>query len=54
MQRSIIAIIITLLLGAHCPAAEVVQLTSKNWDQYVPQGKEIDAIYGDYVIRNDV
>jgi len=54
MQRSIIAIIITLLLGAHCPAAEVVQLTSQNWDQYVPQGKEIDAIYGDYVIRNDV
>ena len=54
MQRTILALIISLLLGTHCPAAEVVQLTPRNWDQYVPQGKEIDAIYGDYVIRNDV
>jgi hypothetical protein len=35
------------------PAAEVVRLNEKNWDSYAPQGKEADAIYGDYVLRND-
>ncbi|MBI1346053.1 hypothetical protein GC163_07165 [bacterium] len=33
--------------------AEVVQLTPENWESYCPAGKEIDAIYGDYVLRND-
>jgi len=32
----------------------VEQLTPENWDKYVPAGKEVDAIYGDYVLRNDV
>ena len=35
-------------------ATEVTKLTPRNWDKYVPQGKEVDAIYGDYAIRNDV
>ncbi len=34
-------------------AAELVVLDEKNWDQYAPAGKEVDAIYGDYVLRND-
>ena len=34
-------------------AAELVRLSPENWDEYVPQGKEVDAIYGDYVLRND-
>ncbi len=33
--------------------SEFVKLTEKNWDEFVPQGKEVDAIYGDYVLRND-
>ncbi len=41
-----------LCLVAPAEAAEVVQLNSENWDSFVPQGKEVDAIYGDYVIRN--
>jgi hypothetical protein len=49
----------TLVLGlvaAIChnlTAAELVVLDEKNWDQYAPAGKEVDAIYGDYVLRND-
>lgn len=34
-------------------AAELTTLSPDNWDRYVPQGKEVDAIYGDYVLRND-
>ena len=33
-------------------AAEIVRLTPETWDQAVPGGKEVDAIYGDYVLRN--
>jgi hypothetical protein len=31
---------------------EVAVLTDDNWDEYVPLGKEVDAIVGDIVIRN--
>lgn len=31
---------------------EVTVLTEQNWDEYVPEGKEVDAIYGDIVLRN--
>ena len=34
-------------------AAEVVQLNMENWDEYAPAGKEVDCIYGDYVMRSD-
>ena len=30
----------------------VARLTSENWATFVPKGKEVDAIYGDYVIQN--
>lgn len=32
---------------------EAVILTPETWDEYCPQGKEVDAIYGDLVLRND-
>ena len=32
--------------------AEVHVLSSSNWDQFIRDGKEVDAIYGDYVLRN--
>ena len=40
-----------VLSGAH--AAELATLTPDNWDRLAPAGKEADAIYGDYVLRND-
>lgn len=33
--------------------AELATLSPENWDTLAPQGKEVDAIYGDYVLRND-
>lgn len=40
-------------LTATLPAAELARLTTDNWDTYAPAGKEVDAIYGDFVLRND-
>jgi len=36
-----------------CHAAEVARLSPDTWDAFAPQGKEVDCIYGDYVLRND-
>ncbi len=39
-------------LGGVVRAAEIVVLSPENWDGFAPRGKEVDAIYGDYVLRN--
>lgn len=39
--------------SAESQQAEVVVLTESNWEEFVPEGKEVDAIYGDIVLRND-
>ena len=49
-----LSVIALLSLCLQLNGAEVEQLTPENWDKYVPAGKEVDAIYGDYVLRNDV
>ncbi|MDA1050062.1 MAG: CehA/McbA family metallohydrolase [Planctomycetota bacterium] len=42
-----------MLSLASASATELVRLTPDNWDEYAPAGKEVDCIYGDYVLRND-
>jgi len=37
--------------GGSC--GELAVLSAKTWDEFVPKGKEVDAIYGDFVLRND-
>ncbi|MCA9200275.1 MAG: CehA/McbA family metallohydrolase, partial [Planctomycetales bacterium] len=34
-------------------AAELARLDESNWDRLLPAGKEVDAIYDDFVLRND-
>ncbi len=34
-------------------AAEVLRLSAENWDEATPEGKEVDAIYGDWLLRNE-
>lgn len=41
-----------LLLATPGWAGEGVRLSSETWDR-VPGGKEVDALYGDWVLRND-
>jgi hypothetical protein len=50
---AIFAILFTLGMVAASSAAELAILGPDNWDKLVPQGKEVDAIYGDIVLRND-
>ena len=47
------AAFIVATLCFQVPAAERVLLSESTWDEYVPQGKEVDCIYGDIVLRND-
>lgn len=35
-------------------AVELVQLQQSNWRAYAPRGKEVDCIYGDFVLRNEL
>jgi hypothetical protein len=50
---ALLSVAMMMLAAAQSPAVELVVLTEKNWDEYAPQGKEVDCIYGDYVIRTD-
>lgn len=34
-------------------AADLVKLTPQTWQEFCPEGKEVDCIYGDLVLRND-
>jgi len=34
-------------------SVEVYRISVDNWDKVVPDGKEVDAIYGDYLLRNE-
>ena len=34
-------------------ASEMAVLTAETWEEYAPQGKEVDSIYGDFVLRNE-
>lgn len=43
----------SLEVSTALPVVELVRLSEANWDEYAPLGKEVDAIYGDYVLRND-
>ena len=45
--------LLAVLMASTCSAAEIAILGPDNWDDLVPAGKEVDAIYGDYVLRND-
>ncbi len=46
------ALVCPALVCAADPVVEVAVLTDQNWNQFVPPGKEVDAIVGDIVLRN--
>ncbi|MEX2216132.1 MAG: CehA/McbA family metallohydrolase [Phycisphaeraceae bacterium] len=58
MSRFALAALIALsfafaFAASPLPATEVITLDASNYDATVPAGKEVDAIYGDTVLRND-
>ena len=42
-----------ILAATQLMAAELVTLSPENYAEYAPKGKEVEAIFGDYVLRND-
>lgn len=52
MPRFSIAIVFALVPFT-ASAAEIAVLNEATWSEFVPAGKEVDAIYGDIVLRND-
>ena len=46
-------LVITLLVVCSPATGQLTELSPDTWDAEVPQGKEIDAIYGDYAIGNN-
>lgn len=47
-----LALLLCARVGQAQEAVEVAVLTDENWAEFAPQGKEVDAIVGDIVLRN--
>ena len=48
-----VAVVWAAGLANPAAAAELLTLHPGNYADFVPAGKEVDAIHGDYVLRND-
>jgi hypothetical protein len=56
MQQALVLALLGLLCGLasfSAKAAEWVTLSPDNFAEFAPPGKEAEAVWGDYVIRND-
>jgi hypothetical protein len=51
-QKSVIVVILAVL-ATSARAADLVALSPQTFDRYIPQGKEVDGIYGDFVLANE-
>ena len=49
----VVLIALLCLHGLPLHAVDLITLSPQNHDEYAPRGKEADAIWGDYVLRND-
>ncbi|MFP4026278.1 MAG: CehA/McbA family metallohydrolase [Candidatus Brocadiia bacterium] len=48
-----LTLLLAVLLAPPASAAELITLSPENYDEYRPDGKEAEGIFGDYVLRND-
>lgn len=53
MNQILAALAVLAAAATSAPAAEIVRVTNQNWETVVPGGKEVDAVLGDFVLRND-
>ena len=52
-NRLLVGIFTVVLCACQLDAAELAVLAKGNWADFILRGKEVDAIYGDLVMRND-
>jgi hypothetical protein len=53
IRRVFVALAVVAGSAFSARAADLVALSPQTWDRYVPQGKEVDCIDGDFVLAND-
>ncbi len=49
----LIALVLLAALALPARAADLVALSPQTWERYIPVGKEVDGIYGDFALTND-
>jgi hypothetical protein len=50
---ALISLVLCFTLSNPSQAADLVALSPQTWDRYIPQGKEVDGVYGDFALAND-
>jgi hypothetical protein len=53
LPRRLLSLAFVVAFAASAPAADLIALSPQTWDRYIPEGKEVDGIYGDFVLTND-
>ena len=53
LLRRLLVLGLLAAFAAPAPAADLVALSPQTWDRYIPEGKEVDGIYGDFALTND-
>src|SRR6202042_3727968 len=51
--RKLVPLVLLSACVGSARAADLVALSPQTWDRYIPQGKEVDGIYGDFAMVND-
>jgi hypothetical protein len=52
-RHGVFIVVALSVLATRAGAADLVALSPQTIDRYLPQGKEVDGIYGDFVLAND-
>ncbi len=53
LRERFLVLILMGVLTTPSRAADLVALSPQTWERYIPQGKEVDGIYGDFALAND-
>lgn len=51
-KPKLLFVVALLCFAPTAAAVDLIQINEGNYDRVVPKGKEVDAIYGDWVLRN--
>src|SRR5580692_5789770 len=51
--HALVALVLLTTFYGGSRAADLVALSPQTWDRYIPEGKEVDGIYGDFALAND-
>jgi hypothetical protein len=51
--RSLAPLVVLTAVFGSARAADLVALSPRTWDRYIPQGKEVDGIFGDFALANE-